>query len=67
MLPTDEVVVRFPELEPKTELEKTAVIFAIASRRKRKHRVPGQRTKLVGPSMTSPEVVQHLRMMGKIK
>lgn len=67
MLSTDEVVVHFPQLEPKTELEKTAIIFAIAARRKRKHRVPGQRTKLVGPSMTSPEVVQHLRMMGKIK
>lgn len=62
IISTDEVIVRFPKREPRTDLEKTALLFAVAFRQERAYRS----IKIVGPLVTSPEVVQHLRITGKL-
>lgn len=66
LLQTDEVVVQFPKEAPASDLEKQAIILAVAARRKRKYRAPGEKVELVGPKMTSPEVVQHLKLTGRL-
>lgn len=66
LLQTDEVVVGFPTTQPTSDLEKQAIVLAIATRSKRKYKARGERTELVGPKMTSPEVVQHLKLTGRL-
>lgn len=62
LLATDQVIARFPTTAPETALERTALILAIASRRKRKYRERGTTTELAGPSVYSAEVAQHLQV-----